>query len=189
MREQQTAEGWVLWGVNFVAILNQITYRLVADAVNGNPAIAHLARTASWQPNGADGHLVLGQRSSLVGADNIGAAQGFYRGKLFNQRVAFRHALGAHGQRQGDRREQALRYKRDHHAEREDDALDRVDFCHEKCEDKENKAYPHRNDCHDGGHVLHFLLQRAQLLFHFLCQFCNAAKSRVHAGGIDDSFT
>ena len=52
--------------------------------------------------NALDGHLVLGQRAGLIGADDGGAAERLDRGQLPDEHVASDHALDAEGQGDGD---------------------------------------------------------------------------------------
>ena len=54
-------------------------------------------------------HLVLGQGSGFVGADHLGAAQGFHSSQPPDHRIAFGHIGHADGQHHGDHRGQSLR--------------------------------------------------------------------------------
>ena len=66
---------------------------------------------------------VLRERAGLVGANDRGAAERFDGGQMADQRVAFRHALRAHRERQRDGREQPLRHVRHDDADGENEVL------------------------------------------------------------------
>ena len=89
--------------------------RLVADAVD--PA------RAAWSPCLDDRHLVLGQCAGLVGADESGGAQCLHRLEVPDKGVSLAHSLRTDGQRQGDGRQQSLRYDRHRHTNCEQKAV------------------------------------------------------------------
>jgi hypothetical protein len=68
------------------------------------------------------GHLVGGQGAGLVRADHRRRTERLHRLQVADQRPASGHAGGAHGQRQGQRREQPLRDQGDDHPDREQEA-------------------------------------------------------------------
>ena len=55
-----------------------------------------------------DGHLVLGQSTGFVGADDLGTTQGFYGCQFTNNRVAFGHFGNTDGQNDGNHRCQSF---------------------------------------------------------------------------------
>ncbi len=63
-------------------------------------------------------HLVLGERTGLVGADHGHRAQRLHRGQAADDGVAPRHALHADGQHDGHDGGQAFRYRGDRDADR-----------------------------------------------------------------------
>ena len=130
----------------------------------------------------------MGQRAGFIGADNVRAAQGFHRGEFLNQRVAFCHALGAHGERQRDSWQHAFRHKSDHHTQREDEAVQERNVYHQAGGNEEDKTDAHGDDCDNLGRVFHLFLERAEFLFQGLGHLGDVSEVGVHPGRVNDGF-
>ncbi len=71
-------------------------------------------------PRRPHGHLALGQRAGLVGADDVGRAERLDGGQALDQRAAARHAPDAHREGERDRGQQSLGHVGDDQPDRED---------------------------------------------------------------------
>ena len=129
-----------------------------------------------------DAHAVLRERAGFVGTNHRGAAQGFDRRQMPHQRIAPRHALGCHGQRQRHGRQQPFGHVGD------DDANGKQQIAPERqahrLPDKEKRQPQHA--CQQG----HQVRQAGNLALQWrdagpdgLRQMGYLAKFRMHAGG------
>ena len=91
-------------------------------------------------------HVVLGQRTGLVGANDRRGAERLDRGQVTDEDVALCHALGGQHERQGQRREQPFRHHGDDDADRENEGLPERDADH-PAEREEQETDQHREDC------------------------------------------
>ena len=82
-------------------------------------------------PHLAHRHLVLGERACLVGADHRGPAQRLDRGQPPDDRTPLGHSCDTDGQRDGDRRRQALRDGADRQCDRGGEGLHGVLLAHQ----------------------------------------------------------
>jgi len=133
------------------------------------------------RPQAEHRHLVLGEGAGLVRADDRGAAQRLHRREALHQCVAGGHALDAHGQRQGYRREETLRNKGHDDAHAEDERLRGVHPGDQRADGKEQRAECHGADSDPADRARHFHLDGAGLFLHRLSQVRDVAQFGVHA--------
>ncbi len=127
------------------------------------------------------GHPVLGQRPRFVGANHRRAPERLDRRQVFDQGLALRHTLAAHGQGQRDSRQQAFRHVRDDDADAEDGA-DPESEPRAQADEKKQRAHRQRNGRDDASDLTDFLLQRTQAGFDRRGQVGNLAELRAHPG-------
>ncbi len=91
--------------IRSLAVHPKFTFRAVAAAGDLNRFAIH--------PHAGDGHGVLSQRASLVGADHGGGAEGFNRSQPADERVAFDHFAHTQCQADGHHRGQPFGHRGD----------------------------------------------------------------------------
>ena len=127
------------------------------------------------------GHLVLGERARLVGANDARRAQGLDRGQRLDEGVALAHALDGHCKRKRDRREQALGYEGNHHPKRKDEGRSDAVVNERHVKHEKDDAHEQRKDGDLLGEVIKLLLEGALLLAHVLGEARDLAKLGRHA--------
>ena len=156
------------------------------DAALGRVAHAGDLVLARGRPQVVDGHLVLGERAGLIGADDARGAEGLDGVQLLHEGVAAAHALHRHGERQGDRGQQALGDEGHHHAQREDEGLREGLVHHEQAEGEEGEPHAHGEDGDLLGEAVEVALERAADLLHVLREVRDLAELGGHADAQDD---
>ena len=152
-------------------------------------------------PELGDGHLVLGERSSLVGANGSDGAKGLDRCQLTDQRVAVDHFAHTTSQADGDHGGQTFGHgsdcQGDSYHEQGNDLIPegfgaQVKVAgHSQANDTDHE-YQHTNN--HGGDAKGFaklfkaFLQRGLLFFHRLEHCGDQTELRVHTGGDDHAF-
>jgi len=138
------------------------------------------------RPQRPHAHPPLGQRAGLVGADHVGRAERLDRGQPLDQRPPPRHPSHADGQRQGDRRQEALGHVGDQQADREGRRVAEREAGDRAADGEEDNPGGDRDRRDQQGHPVDLHLQRARLGAHPLRERRDAAELRAHPGREDD---
>ena len=161
---------------------HHIAFRRIAGAGEFNFAARH--------DHAFHRHLVAGERTGLVGADDGGGAQRLHRMQLLHDGMVCGHALHTESQHDGEDGRQAFRHGGDGKRNGEQQRVDDVMHAMEAFEHRERHQHHHGNDAHGDAEnlrdVVHFLLQRRGVVFGGLQQVGDLAHLRVHAGAGHD---
>ena len=127
-------------------------------------------------------HPVLGQRARLVGADDVGGAERLDRAQPLDERAAAGEHRHADGERERDRRQQALGDVGDDQADREVERVLERQAGDEPADRQEREADEHGDERDQPGDAAHLPLERAQLRLDPLGERGDPAELRLHAG-------
>ena len=136
--------------------------------------------TAASHPDFADGHLVLRQRSTFIGADDRNVSKCFDHIQPFCQNAARGKALDSHCQRKCQSGWQAFRCHCDERTERKQDCIREV-LTYMRFERSKRPDSPPDDDRNQGQpptEMPQFFLEHGGLILHGLCQLRNAPKLR-----------
>ncbi len=149
------------------------------------PRDRDLAATTTWggwQPQSHDRHLVARQRAGLVAADHGGGAQRLHRRQPPDDGAPRRHALHAHGQRDGHRHRQAFGHHRHHLADGHHQHLGQRQVA-PQAQQHHQREQTQRRSHQPAAELLDAPLQRRLRLLGAFGQAGDAADFGVRAGG------
>ena len=130
-------------------------------------------------------HVIARQRAGLVGQDDRRRAERFHRRQVADQRLAFRHALRRHGERQGHGGQQALRHVGHDDADGEQEVAPERQ-AHAVTDGEEDDAQPDGEQRHQPRQAHDLALQGRDGLARRLRQAGDAAEFRAHSRCIHD---
>ena len=139
------------------------------------------------EPHVRDGHPVLGQRASLVGANDRRRSEGLDGLQVFDQAILGGHSLCSERQADSDGGQNSFRHVCHDDSDQEDDSVD-PGVTHAQCDDEEDDADRDRDASDDADKVVQLLGDRCFSGFEARCKSGDTTHDTVVANVDNHAF-